>query len=272
MVRPVQGSLIILTVGVLSLTMTAQTKRTKRLPKTVKPASAVIPAPTPAPTPEVIAPKRNERPAEISIPRESAKLAARPIVAPVYFYEFSRPGFTYSRISIEHDEDGKGKVSFQKGEFDELITDPLELSAVTLARIKDALAALNFLDSTETYQTARDYAHMGDTSITVKKAGRERRVKYNWTDNKHAKALMDEYRRIANEYIWRFEVLSARQNQPLMTPGLIVTLDSFLRRGEISDPPNLLPFLAQLSNDERLPLIARNHVSRIIKEIEKKKK
>ena len=31
---------------------------------------------------------------------------------PVYFYEFSRPGFVYPRILIEHDEAGKGKISF----------------------------------------------------------------------------------------------------------------------------------------------------------------
>ena len=33
----------------------------------------------------------------------------------------------------------------------------------------------------------------------------------------------------------------------------------------------MLPYLKDLSNDERIPLIARNHVTRIIKDIEKKK-
>ena len=31
---------------------------------------------------------------------------------------------------------------------------------------------------------------------------------------------MDEYRRISNEYTWRFEI-AARENQPLQTPGLM---------------------------------------------------
>ena len=274
MTRPIRGVLIILTLCALSHAVTAQTKRTKRPLKSVKPASATVaaPEPTPAPTPEVVSPKRNERPGEGPANGAKPNASTPPVIIPVYFYEFSRPGFTYSRVLVEHDEDGKGKVSFQKSEFDELITDPVQLSPVTLGKIKEALSALNFLDSTETYQTARDYAHMGDTRITVKKAGRERTVKNNWTENKHAKALMDEYRRIANEYTWRFEVLSARENQPLLTPGMMATMESYLRRDEISDPPNLLQFLTQLSNDERLPLIARNHASRLIKEIEKKKK
>ena len=34
----------------------------------------------------------------------------------------------------------------------------------------------------------------------------------------------------------------------------------------------MIPFLTTLSNDERVPLIARNHASKIVKKIEKKKK
>ncbi|MCA1625163.1 MAG: hypothetical protein LC778_15470 [Acidobacteria bacterium] len=48
-------------------------------------------------------------------------------------------------------------------------------------------------------------------------------------------------------------------------------LDSLVKRDEISDAPQMIPFLRELSNDERIPLIARNHASRIVKTIEKKK-
>lgn len=91
------------------------------------------------------------------------------------------------------------------------------------------------------------------------------------TVNKDARFLMDEYRRISNEYLWKFEMSTARENQPLQTPGLIDALDSYLARGEISDPPHLLSYLTELLTDERLPLLARNHVSRLIKQIEKLK-
>lgn len=189
---------------------------------------------------------------------------------PIFFYEFTRPGFTFSRVLVEHDETGRGAISFQKDGNDETITDPISLSTATLEIMRDAFTALNFLESTESYQTTRDYSNMGNIRITVKRDGRERTVKYNWSDNKHAKALMDEYRRIGNEYIWRFEITSARQNQPLLTPSLMDSLDSYLKRSEISDPPHLLPFLAELSTDERLPLMARNHAAKLIKQIEKK--
>ena len=116
---------------------------------------------------------------------------------------------------------------------------------------------MNFLDSGEVYQTPRDYSHMGNTTIKLTRNGRTREAKFNWTDNKDAKFLMDEYRRISNEYTWRFELISARDNQPLLTPGLVDLLDSYLKRDEISDPATLLPFLTKFSTDERLPLMAR---------------
>src|SRR5258706_5498279 len=153
-----------------------------------------------------------------------------------------------------------------------MLTDPLQLSEVTMTNIRQTLTALNFLDSTENYQYTRDFSNMGNVTFTVKKDGRSREVKYNWTDNKEAKFLMDEYRRIGNEYTWKFEINIARENQPLQTPGLVDALDGYLQRSEISDPPHLVQVLEALSNDERLPLMARNHVTKLIKQIEKTKK
>src|SRR5687768_5979385 len=103
----------------------AQTKKTARPPKAAKPVptATATPQPTPEPAATPLS-KRNERPTLDAVlgPRGSAaKEIAIRNSDPVYFYEFTRPGFTYSRILIEHDEAGKGKISFQKGEFDEMI-------------------------------------------------------------------------------------------------------------------------------------------------------
>ena len=255
-------------IALMSVGLTAQTKKPKKANKP-KPVVASTPQPTPEPPAEIPV-KRNERPIDGKANNRNGSTASA--YSPVYFYEFTRPGFTYERILIEHDEAGKGKISFLKDGFEDLITDPLQLSPVTLANIKDVLTTLNFLDSTENYQYSRDFSNMGNMAITVKKDGRERTAKYNWTDNKQAKFLMDEYRRIANEYTWKFEIAIARQNQPLQSPGLMDTLDSYIKQNEISDPPHLVALLTELSTDERLPLIARDHAAKIVKQIEKAKK
>jgi hypothetical protein len=243
----------------------AQSHKPKKI---AKPAGQDTPAPTLTPEPQKTGPgKRNGRPGG-----ETNGGSTPPAYEPAYFYEFSRPGFTFSRILIEHDAIGRGKASFQRDGSDELFTDPLELTTVTLDKINAAITALDFLNSTETYQTARDYSTMGNITFRYKNASRERTVKYNWTENKDAKALMDEYRRISNEYTWKFEMAIARENQPLQTPGLVDQMDSYLTRGEISDPPHLIPFLTELSNDERLPLIARNHATKLVRRIQKEAK
>lgn len=265
MTKAANAIVFLILLGSLSLGLKAQTKKTKKATKPT-PATAATPQPTPA-TPVGIPVKRNERPADDKPSRNVA-----PAYSPVYFYEFTRPGFLYGRVLIEHDEAGKGKISFLKDGLDEMITDPIQLTTVTVKNLTDAFTSLNFLASNESYQTERGHSNMGNVSITVKQNGKERVAKYNWTENKQAKFLMDEYRRIANEYTWKFEIGIAGQNQPLQTPDLMSKLDNYIKQNEISDPPHLLVLLTELSTDERLPLIARDHAARLVKQIEKAKK
>ena len=71
----------------------------------------------------------------------------------------------------------------------------------------------------------------------------------------------------ADQAIFIFDISIARQNQPLNAPKLMEVLESLLRREGLSDPKQLLPLLNDLSTDEHIPLIARNHAIRIIKKI-----
>ena len=246
--------------------LAAQTKKTKR-PVSPPTAANETPQPTPQPTVEISA-KKNGRPTN----PVNTNVNAPTSYSPAYFYEYTRPGFTYERVLIEHDEAGKGRISFIKSGYSDMLTDPIQLTSATMANLTAIFTALNFLGSNENYQTALDHSNMGNVSITVKKEGRERTAKYNWTDNKQAKALMDEYRRISNEYTWKFEMSVARENQPLLAPALMDALSAYVRQSEISDPMHLVPTLKELSTDERLPLIARDDAAKLIKQIEKAKK
>lgn len=263
----------------LPLAVSAQTKTRRSGGK--KPVKVVKKAPVTAAEPET-APevKKNERPeAEAggvkTNKREEPTVAAQNAPKPLnstHFYNFTQPEFLTSSISIEHDDTGRGQISFQKRGLDEPITDPLQVSPTALERIAGALKALNFFDSTENYQYEKDYSHLGNIKIRVKENGRERTVYFNWTTNKDARALADEYRKIGNQAMWVFEITVARENQPLESPKMLDNLDSLVRRGEISDTAQMLPLLQGLSNDERIPLIARNHAAKLIKQIEKDNK
>lgn len=275
---------VFLSLGVVALciffigTASAQTAARKRTARAAPARPGAVATPLPSPEPE----KANSRPSESvqdrnnnKVNKRTSKVDPKPAdngFQPTHIYQFDQPNFTTSKIVIEHDDSGKGSISFTKKGFDETVTDPIQLSAATLERLNNALNALDFLNSTEDYQYEKDYSHLGNASITVRKDGRERTARYNWTQNKDAKALADEYRKLGNQYIWMFDITVARENQPLESPRLIDSFDSMLRRKDIADPEQMVPFLQGLANDERIPLIARNHAGKLVKQIEKSKK
>lgn len=216
--------------------------------------------------------KKNERPTDAS--QSSTKLASEGSTSQSessYYYEFAQPNFTIAKIVIKHDDAGKGTITFSKKSSEEQITDPLQVSADALARINDAYAALNFLDSNENYQYEKDYSHLGNSTFKLRRREKERTTTFNYTQNKDAKTLADEYRKLANQYVWMFDITVARESQPLDAPRLMESLDSLIKRGEISDPRQLIPFLNGLSNDERIPLMARNRAAKIVAQVERSK-
>ena len=228
--------------------------------------------PIPVPTPS----KRNERPGQTEpVGSQKSTSGANPPQSNLeasYRYEFSQPEFVVSSIKIEHGPNGPGTISFKKKGNDETISDPIHVSPKSTARINDALTALDYLSTTEKYQYEKDYSHLGVTKFAFSQNGRSRDISISWTENKNARVLMDEYRKISNQFIWMFDISLSRVNQPLDAPRLLDSLDSMIRRNEISDPLQMEPFLRELSNDERIPLIARNHASRLVTQLEKERK
>ena len=253
----------------LPLFVFAQTKRKPAKKTPAKPTETAVAVPEPSPSPEPV--KKNEGKAN-SRPGKQAVVETASFT-PTYVYTFDRPGFTYSNIRIEHDDTGKGRISMKRDGYDDAFTDPVQLSPATMEELRKAFDELHFVDSTEDYQyPGRDYSHLGNVTITRRVGEKQRTAKFNWTEKKAAKTLMDAYRGLANEYTWRLEIMSARDNQPLLAPGLMETVDGYIQRNEISDPPHLIPFLTELSQDERIPLIARNRAARIIERIQKSAK
>jgi hypothetical protein len=214
--------------------------------------------------------KRNGRPDAQPSPRaDAAKQAEKePGAVLKYTYEFNQPDFVVSHVVLEHDASGRGNVTFvQRTETP--IVEPIQLSSVAMGRIFGFWRDLRFLDSNENYQSAKNFAHLGVYKISQDDGQRRRTAEYNWTDNKAAWALVNEYRRAADQAIWVFDMKLARDMQPLNAPSLLTELESRLTRNDLSDPQQLVPLLIELKTDEHIPLIARNHADRILKKIEK---
>jgi hypothetical protein len=212
--------------------------------------------------------KHNARPNQVNPSATPVNNAANP--DPVkYSYEFSQPKFYIKHIVIEHDANGRGTVTFERLNEDVPVSEPLQLSPSALARINAAWHALGFLDSQTDYQSDKQFPHLGTMRIGMQRGDRKRVAEFNWTNNDHASALVNEYRKAADQTILVFDISIARQNQPLNAPKLMEAMESLLSRNGLSDPNQLLPLLKDLSTDEHVPLIARNHALRLIKKIQK---
>jgi hypothetical protein len=211
--------------------------------------------------------KRNSRPEQAAA--ASTNDAPPPAVEADYSYEFTQPQFVIRRIVVEHDGSGRGKITFEKLGEDTPIVEPIELSTAARSRITNLWQALRFLDSTANYQSDKQFPHLGTMRLGMKQGDRKRTAEFNWTHDDNAAALVNEYRRIADQAILVFDIAVARENQPLNAPKLMEQLELYLKRDGLSDPRQLLPLLNEISTDEHLPLIARNHAKRLIKQIEK---
>lgn len=213
--------------------------------------------------------KRNDRPQTPGATAQRREENKKPPDATRYSYEFTKAEFIISHILIEHDAMGRGKITFERHGEDKPIVEPIELSTAALGRILGLWTELRFLDSTEDYQTAKSFAHLGTYRLHMDDGQRRRTAEYNWSNNKEAWTLTNEYRRVSDQAILIFEIKLAREMQPLDTPGLLNEMETRLTRDQLSDPFQLVPLLTELKTDERIPLIARNHADRILKKIEK---
>jgi hypothetical protein len=149
------------------------------------------------------------------------------------------------------------------------VVEPLELSPAALERIRAAWQGLQFLESETNYQADKQFPHLGTMRIGMERGDRKRVAEFNWTNNSNASALVNEYRKAADQVILVFDISIARENQPLGVPKLMELIESLMKRDGLSDPRQLVKLLEDLSTDEHVPLIARNHAQRLIKKIQK---
>ena len=211
--------------------------------------------------------KHNSRPQQVT-PAPTANIAGD-TDAVKYSYEFTQPKFYVKHIVIEHDASGHGTVTFERLNEDVPVTEPLVLSPDVWSRISAAWQGLRFLDSDTNYQADKQFPHLGTMKIGMERGDRKRVAEFNWTNNRDAETLINEYRKAADQVILVFDIAIARENQPLNAPKLMELFEAYLKRDALSDPRQLLKLLNDLSTDEHIPLIARNHALRLIKKIEK---
>src|SRR5215471_5490306 len=105
-----------------------------------------------------------------------------------YRYIFENPRFTTPVQELEFDGSGQGKFRFQRKDSDEVVN-KLTVSSAVLSQIQLLFDDMNFLASDEDYQHKKDFSHLGNMTISYSRDGKERTVKFNYTDNQSMSRL-----------------------------------------------------------------------------------
>src|SRR6266508_2153574 len=153
--------------------------------------------------------KHNTRP-EAAVPAATPAIKKNENDSARYSYEFTQPEFYVRHIQIEHDASGRGVIKFQRLHDETVYEEPLALSSSAVTRISDLWQTLHFLDSDENYQSERQYPHLGTMCLKMERDSRRRAAEFNWSNNKDAFALANEYRSVADQAILIFAIFAIR--------------------------------------------------------------
>jgi len=187
-----------------------------------------------------------------------------------YRYLFENPRFTTPVQELEFDGSGQGKFRFKRKDADEVVN-KLSLSPEVLSQIQLILDDMNFLASDEDYQHKKDFSHLGNMTIGYSREGKERTVKFNYTENQSMNRLSDIFRNIVTQETRIFELEAVIANDPISAPAQLRMLENELKSKRVADPHRFDPILKNIKLDEGVPLIARNHADRLLQMISKGK-
>lgn len=191
-----------------------------------------------------------------------------------YRYLFENDRFLTTRVELMFGADGRGQFRFTRKEGQregEEVVNDLKVSPFVLGQVRSLLNELNFLESEENYQHKKDFSHLGRVTITQSRDGRTRTATFNYTDNQTMTRLVDLFRNLATQETRVLELAAVRAHDPISTPAQLRLLENELHAKHLADPQSLVPLLQEIKVDESVPLIARNHAERLLKEINKGK-
>jgi len=194
-----------------------------------------------------------------------------PSAEPGFKYVFENPRFYIPWIELEVNQEGAGTVQFRRGESEDTLDRKVKLLPSTVNRIAELIARSGFLTSSEDYQSKHDFAHLGWMTISVSQGGKQRTVRFNYTQNQDMSELADLFRAISNQAITLFDIDLTIHHQPLDLPRMLDAVENDLRLQRLAEPDELIPALSEIAQDDTLPLIARNHSTRLIESIKKGK-
>ncbi|PYS29653.1 MAG: hypothetical protein DMG11_08215 [Acidobacteria bacterium] len=177
----------------------------------------------------------------------------------------------YELQCVQLDANAKGEVKFKRREA-ETVNVPIQLSQPARDRFLAVLAATNYLDQGETYESNRKVADLGRKRLTLEMPSGKREASFNFSDRREVMELAAFFENLINQETLGFDVDNAIQFDRLSIPKRLDQIENELRANRIADPERLIPLLDKIEADQRVVNYARTRAGKIKKDIQTRKK
>jgi hypothetical protein len=177
----------------------------------------------------------------------------------------------YETQCVQLDADAKGEVKFKRRQAD-TVNSQIELSAAAKEKFLSLLAATNYLDHPETFESGRKIADLGAKHLTIELPTGKREGTFNFSQRKDIAELSTFFEALLNQETLSFDILNALQFERLSIPKRLEQVENELRSNRIADPERLIPVLEKVEKDQQILNYARTEAGKIKKQIQTPKK
>jgi len=176
----------------------------------------------------------------------------------------------YETQCIQLDANAQGTVKFKRRGA-ETVLDSILLSTAARQKFLTLLAATNYLEHPETFESGKKIADLGAKHLTIETPAGKRDGTFNYSMRKDVTDLSNFFEGLLNQEALSFDITNAMQFERLSIPKRLEQLQNELKGNRISDPENLVPLLDKIQANQQIMNYARAEAGKIKQEIQTKK-
>jgi hypothetical protein len=177
----------------------------------------------------------------------------------------------YETQCVQLDAEAKGQIKFKKRQA-ETVDLPIQLSAPARDKFTSLLAATNYLDHPETFESGKKIADLGAKRLTIELPSGKREGTFNYSLRKDITDLSTFFEALINQETLGFDITNAIQFERLSIPKRLEQVENELKANRIADPERLIPLLERIEKDQQIMNYARSQAGKIKKQIQTGKK
>jgi hypothetical protein len=177
----------------------------------------------------------------------------------------------YEIQCIQLNPEATGEVKFKRRQA-ETVNMAIQLSPAGRQKFLALLAATNYLEHPETFESGRKIADLGAKHVTIETPGGKREGTFNFSLRKDVTDLSTFFEGLINQETLDFDIVNAMQFERLSIPKRLEQVENELKSNRIADPERLVPMLDKIESDQQIMNYARSQAARIKKQIQTAKK